>query len=184
MDSSGSLRDDYQTEKDFLKSMAAAFGISRYGSRAGVITFSAHAEHSIKLCDHSEINSFNAAVDKIPLMGATTRIDKAFRLTQHEMFTLMYGGRTGVRKIVILLTDGTQTSDSDSEDPAQIADELRMSGITVLVVGVGPATNAVELARMAGGADNSFIATSFDDLVSGEILDKLTEKSCEVGKWC
>ena len=48
LDSSGSLRNDYQTEKDFLKSLAGAFGVSKDGSRASVLTFSFYAELSIK----------------------------------------------------------------------------------------------------------------------------------------
>ena len=52
---------------------------------------------------------FGEAVDKIPLMGSTTRIDRALRMTQNEMFSSANGGRDGVPKILILLTDGTQT---------------------------------------------------------------------------
>ena len=49
LDSSGSLRNDYQREKDFMKMLAAAFGISSDGSRASVITFSYYTELSIKV---------------------------------------------------------------------------------------------------------------------------------------
>ena len=181
LDSSGSLKEDYQTEKEFVKSLAGAFGISKYGSRSGVVTFSENAEHSIKLKDHIDISSFNTAVDNIPLMGSVTRIDKALRLTQKEMFTLGNGARSGYRKIVILLTDGSQTQDIDAEDPASIADELRKYGVTILAVGIGNGTNSTELIRLAGSADNAFTASSFDDLIGGEILRQLTEKSCEIG---
>ena len=78
--SSGSLRKDYGKEKNFLKVLTATFGISPSGSRAGVITFSYYTEHSIKLKDHTDLLGFNKAVDKIPVMGSTTRIDKALRL--------------------------------------------------------------------------------------------------------
>ena len=87
------------------------------------------------------------------------------------------------RKILILLTDGTQTVDADSEDPVQISDELRSAGVTVLVVGVGPGVNTVELSRLAGGTDNTFIANSFNDLVQGDVLRKLTEKTYQVGEY-
>ena len=39
-------------------------------------------------------------------------------------------------KILILLTDGSQTPDADAEDPCKIADEIRDSGISILVVGM------------------------------------------------
>ena len=67
-------------------------------------------------------------MDHIPLMGLTTRIDRAFRLAQAEMFAAENGGREKVGKLLILLTDGTQTEDVDVEDPADIADELRADG--------------------------------------------------------
>ena len=109
LDSSGSLRNEYQKEKDFLKSLAEAIGISKEGSRAGVITFSYKAEHSIKMKDHTDILDFNAAVDAIPLMGSTTRIDRALRLTQKELFSANNGALANNQNMLILLTDGSQT---------------------------------------------------------------------------
>ena len=182
MDSSGSLRNDYQNEKDFLKALAGAFGVSSNGSRAGVVTFSYYAEHSIKLKDFNNIDSFNRAVDAIPLMGSTTRIDRALRLSQSELFLIEEGARPTAPKILILLTDGSQTQDVGAEDPAMIADELREEGISLIVVGIGGGTNETELSRIAGGPDNSFNAVSFKELIGGEFVGKLTEKSCEIGK--
>ena len=59
LDSSGSITNDYQNEKDFLKALAGAFGLSKKGSQAGVITFSYYTELSIKLNAHHDIKSFN-----------------------------------------------------------------------------------------------------------------------------
>ena len=38
----------------------------------------------------------------------------------------------------ILLLDGSQTQSLDAENPAHIADELRVMGVSLVVVGVGP----------------------------------------------
>ena len=59
LDSSGSIGSHYQDEKNFLKAIAAAFGLSKDGSRAGVITFSSISTLSIKLNAHHDINSFD-----------------------------------------------------------------------------------------------------------------------------
>ena len=67
--------------------------------------------------DHTDIISFYAAVDTIPLMGFQTRIDRALRLAQKELFAEENGGRTNVPEILIVLTDGTQTAAKDAEDP-------------------------------------------------------------------
>jgi len=179
LDSSGSLSNDYQKEKDFLKTLAAAFSVSKDDSRVGVITFSHKSEHSIKLKDHTDIKSFNDAVDAIPLMGSITRIDKALRQTQQELFTPENGGRPGLPKVLILLTDGSQTAGGDAEDPVDIAAEIRNSGISLIVVGIGSGINPTELARIAGGNDNTFLASTFDELIGGEFIKELTDTSCK-----
>ena len=126
LDSSGSLRTEYHKEKDFLKALAGAFDISPDGSRAGVVTFSSRSKHSIKMSDHTDITSFNTAVDNIPLMGFQTRIDRALRQAQKELFAPANGGRPEIKDILILLTDGTQTKSKSAEDPGDIAEEIRL----------------------------------------------------------
>lgn len=181
LDSSGSLRADYSKEKSFLKVLAASFGISDKLSRAGVVTFSLNAEHSIKLSDHKNFSTFGKAVDKIPLMGSTTRIDRALRLSQNELFSLSNGARPGVPKLMVILTDGSQTNDIDAEDPSLVADEIRRAGIRVLVIGIGDGVNPEELLRLAGDKDNVFSAKSFDDLISYGFIDTVTKRSCDQG---
>ena len=57
------------------------------------------------------------------------RIDRALRLTQRELFAPENGGRNGgIPKVLILLTDGSQTPGKDAEDPGDIADQLRAEG--------------------------------------------------------
>ena len=181
LDSSGSLKNDYDKEKDFLKALAATFGVSDDGARAGVVTFSYYTEHSIKLNDHTKVSTFNDAVDKIALMGSTTRIDKALRMVQNDMFTIANGGRPGVNKVLIVLTDGSQTQDAGAEDPADIAKELRDKGIRVISIGIGKGVNPTELARIAGDQSNVFSASSFDELVSAKFLDTVNKAGCEEG---
>ena len=183
LDSSGSLRNDYSKEKDFLKALAATFGVSDDASRAGVVTFSYYTEHSIKLNDHTDLSSFNKAVDDIALMGSTTRIDKALRLTQQEMFSIANGGRPGVNKVLIVLTDGSQTQDAAAEDPGVVAEELRNSGIRVLAVGIGKGVNGTELARIAGDSKNVYSAASFDELISRDFLSKVNTAGCAEGMY-
>ena len=177
------MRNDYQREKDFLKALAGSFGLGDDRSRAGVITFSYFAEHSIKLKDHSDISSFNDAVDKIPLMGSTTRIDKALRLSQDELFSLSNGARPGIPKIIVLLTDGSQTQDADAVDPGDIADDIRNDGVRILVIGIGSGVNQTELEHLGGGKENTFSAASFDELINKEFIKKVTDKNCQIGMY-
>merc|ERR1712168_1768272 len=112
-------------------------------------------------------------------MGHTTRIDRALRLTQRELVAPENGARPGIVKILILLTDGSQTGDNDAEDPGNIAEEIRQSGVKILVVGVGSGVDLKELDHMAGGKGKAFTAKSFDELIGKDFVAKLTAKSCD-----
>ena len=181
LDSSGSLRREYHKEKNFLKTLAAVFGITENGSRAGVITFSYHAVHSIKLHNFTDLNSFSKAVDDIPLMGSTTRIDRALRLAQKEMFSSRNGGRLGVAKLLILLTDGSQTPDADAEEPGKIGEELRKMGVSIISIGIGEGVNETELAHIAGGENSTYSASTFDKLKDSAFLHDIKSSSCQIG---
>ena len=117
-------------------------------------------------------------------MGSITRIDRALRLAQRELFDESNGARAGVAKILVLLTDRSQTPDADAEDPGNISDEIRASGITVIVVGIGPGTDPVELDHMAGGAGRSFRASSFDELMQGDFISRVSQSTCPVVRRC
>ena len=47
------------------------------------------------------------------------------------------GAREDVRKILVILTDGSQTKFSNWEEPSKITNELRKDGVSVVVVGIG-----------------------------------------------
>ena len=181
LDSSGSLRNDYVKQKYFLKTLAAMFGVSSVGSRVGVVTFSYVSELSIKLSDYSNISSFNQAVDNITWMGSTSRIDKALRLAQKELFNLVNGGRDGVPKLLILLTDDSQTQEPGAESPGEIADELRADGINIIVVGIGKGVNKTELVQIAGNPQNVYSAFSYDELTGSDFITSSKEGTCKRG---
>ena len=116
-------------------------------------------------------------------MGGHTRIDKALRLAQNEMFTEKNGARLGIPKLIILLTDGSQTWTDGSEDPIVVSEELRKSGVNVVVVGIGSRVNSKELKAMAGRDDRVFSADSFEQLVTDEFVEKISSSTCDCGKY-
>ena len=72
--------------------------------------------------------------------------------------------------------------DADHEHPGLISDEMRAQGITFIVIGIGSGTNQTEINHIAGGPDNAFSAASFDELIGGEFIGMLKDKTCKVGK--
>ena len=181
LDSSGSLSAHYDTEKMFLKELAESFGVNT-DSRAGVVTFSSHAELSIKLNDHFDLASFNRAVDEIPLMDLGTRIDRSLKVAHKQLFSTSNGARQGIPKILFLLTDGSQSKENDSEDPAKIADEMRSEGIRIIAIGIGINVDQNALEDIAGGKSDTFSAKSFNELISKEFIKRVVNKKCDLGK--
>ena len=182
IDSSGSLTTEYQKEKEFVKLLADSFQVSRSGTRAGIVLFSSYAKLSVKLSDHHSTVGFKAAVDDLPLMNSATRIDKAVTLAHNELFIEKNGGRRGVSKILILLTDGSQTPAKDAKDPSELAKAVRNSGVKLLVVGIGVDVNKTELVEIAGDESNLYMANTFDDLISVDFIRNISEISCRKGK--
>ena len=182
LDSSGSLRNEYDKEKNFTKALAKSFGVSEDGARAGVVTFSYNSELSIKLSDHKSLSTFDNAVDEIPLMGYTTRIDKALSMSMKELFLSANGGRPGIPKVLILMTDGTQSQDADAEDPNRIASEIRNKGIKLVIIGIGTGVDKKELLKLGGNhKEDIFTASTFEELLKAPFIDAVTKSSCDAG---
>ena len=93
VDASGSLRKEYHKEKNFVKILVESFGFGLSTTRAGIITFSHIAELSVKLSQYDSLNDFGSAVDSLPMIGSSTRIDKALELAQSDLFLPENGGR-------------------------------------------------------------------------------------------
>lgn len=165
-----------------MQIIAENLGLTENGSRAGVITFSWHTEYNIKLKDHATLQDFKKAVNQLPFFGHTTRIDKALKLARKELFAVENGARQNVPKFVILLTDGSQTKDADAVDPALIAEQIRKSGVKMVVIGIGRSINGSELLNIAKEKSSLFLAKDFDELRSPTFTANIAQVSCKNGK--
>ena len=163
-----------------MKLLASSFG-SLIESKAAVITFSHDAELSIKYNDYLTLDNFKRAVDGLPLFGYTTRIDLALKLARAQFLSSKNGARRNVPKLIILVTDGSQTKATDAVDPMEIARELRQAGFKLIVVGIGTGIKIGELAKIAGNASNVFLANNFDALQSPSFVQHLSKKACDSG---
>ena len=178
VDSSGSLRYEYSKEKDFIKQLAAHFQISQSGTRAGLVLFSNYASLKIKFSDYSNTSEFQMAVDRLPLIGKTTRIDKALQIASEDMFKEENGMRPSVPKLLILLTDGKQTKDYDAVDASEAVMPLHEAGIYVIVVGIGSGVIPDELKAIVKEQKNLYFAKDFDQLRSNAFIRNISSASC------
>jgi hypothetical protein len=105
MDSSGSIGDrDYQKEREFVKSLASTFTLSRQNTQVGAIIYSDNAHVVSRFGQHPDIETFKRAVDTLPYLKKRTRIDKALRLASEELFTTHGGARPDKEDMMVILT--------------------------------------------------------------------------------
>ena len=109
LDNSGNMRSRFNKLKRIVKELAVNADVSENGTRVGVVSFNSKARVDIKLNDHDNIDDFNKGVDNVRMLGHLNRIDKALTVVQNEFFTKTNGARRGVPKVVVLLTDSSQT---------------------------------------------------------------------------
>lgn len=96
------------------------------------------------------------------------------------MFTTKNGARGDVPDVLIFLTDGSQTHEDDAEHPGDVAEELRRSGVHVLIIGIGRGTNRTELQHLAGDEKRVFFAPSFKELIQTDFISTVKDTSCSV----
>ena len=181
MDASGSIGDaNFQVEKDFVKEVVYAFGVSESGSHAGVITYSDDADLNIRFDEYKRLESFNGAVDNLPYSKGRTRIDKALQLASSQLFSVGAGMRADVPKIAIVLTDGKQTQAADAVALDKAVAPLHALGVQVFAIGIGSEVDSNEL-RLLVQREEDVRTTTFEDL-QGIVKDISTSTCKTTGK--
>ena len=107
-DVSASVENHWDDEKSFIKKLVETIVISEEGGRAAVTSFSNEAALQIKFDDHTTYSTFEAALDQIPYVGSTTKIDMGLEVALDEMFQVFNGMRPDVHQTMVLITDGQQ----------------------------------------------------------------------------
>lgn len=79
-------QENFRKQKDFVKRVAASYGLSSTGTQAGIIAYSNSAQVYAKMGEHTDQNSFEQAVDRVVYTRGTSRIDKALRLASLRFF--------------------------------------------------------------------------------------------------
>ena len=158
----------------FVKKLARSIKVSPEGGRAAVITFSNKARHLIKFSDHTSINSFETAVDKLKHTRGQTYINTALNLAHDEMFQEANGMRPNVPKILVVITDGRQTRKKD--DPpvhfGLLAKLFTDQNIRVIVIGVGEEKDLglADMRKLVKDESDLHIGKDFDVLLSDSFL--------------
>jgi co-chaperonin GroES (HSP10) len=163
--------------KNFVTQFAGNLQISPTHSRAAVILYSSDATTEINFRDHNSFQSFKAAVDTLPHQRGITRIDIALKKAYIDLFGPGGSARRGVQRIVVVLTDGRQTSAGDATTLEKASEPLKQEGVHIIAVGVGRDVDKGELRAMVKKDGDRILATSFNELLN--MVGSLVQNACE-----
>ncbi|XP_073340800.1 collagen alpha-6(VI) chain-like [Pagrus major] len=169
-DSSGSiLPRDFQKMKDFMKTVIGSM-IEQNEMHFGVMQFSTDQKVEFRLDRYSIKNDMLRAVDDMTQVGGGTLTGAAITEVS-QYFDPYRGGRAGVDKRLIVITDGE--AQDEVTGPAEV---LRAKGVMVYAIGVENA-NTTQLLQICGSSENVFNQRNFDELT--DLQSKVTLKLCD-----
>ncbi len=137
--------------------------------------FSNSASVQIRFRDHTNINTFKQAVDRLRHERGFTRIDKAIEVATKEVFPF---ARKDVHQIAFVITDGEQTQAPDAKELKAVSEPLRKAGVQVIALGIGSGVNPDELRLLVEKDEDVLIAKTFQDLL--DRVGGLIKPTCDL----
>ncbi|XP_028390950.1 uncharacterized protein LOC114515803 isoform X5 [Dendronephthya gigantea] len=185
IDTSDSItHSDFEIQKSAVIMLARSFGLSDSKTHVAVIVYGSESRVAINLSDHVDLESFANAVRSIKYEGGQTRIDLALAIASNSVFTPSGGARVGMPKMLIIMTDGQQTSAPDAIELSDAVAPLASIGIHIVSIGIGHEVDEYELMAISESRKNIYHVKTFDTLfdtvtVVGQSLCQKAQKDCK-----
>ncbi|XP_013863041.1 von Willebrand factor A domain-containing protein 2 [Austrofundulus limnaeus] len=168
--SAGVGRENFDTLKDFVRSLSVQFDINRDVAQVALVAYSRRPNTVFSLDAHESGSAILGAVGRADYMGGVASTGSALLHIYSNVLTVANGARPGVNKAAVVVTDGS--NGADAVVPAQ---KLRDDGVSVFVVGIGDVQRE-RLVQIAGSEDRMVSVPSYEDLKYFE--DVLVQMLC------
>jgi hypothetical protein len=158
-------RNKFQKIKEFIKAVSVKFPISPFHATAGVIILSKTTSITINLGQYTTNQDFNKAVDNIPYINETLRLDEAM-LTTTALLTESQeeDTRPDVPKLVVIVTDGFRKGLPDSLSLSDAASPLLNSKIRIIAISIENKVEMNELRSVVMNKGDIIISRSYPEL--------------------
>ena len=145
-------KNEFDKQKAFVKALTASITSSPNVSESGVIAYmmEMNRDYRTKRTDHTDISSFNQAVNNIPLMDYMHRTNWALRYAWRKILNRVSGTSQTQKSVVLLVTDGFQRGNRDSENPEDVAAQMRQDDINIVAIAIGQNVNFTILQSFTG----------------------------------
>ncbi|XP_068092359.1 collagen alpha-4(VI) chain-like [Hyperolius riggenbachi] len=178
VDASASITvSQFKITQRFMEAVVNNSMVGKENVQFGVVTYSTTPEEQFSLNSYSTKAEVRKAIYDLKRLKGLTYTATALEYT-HGQFDPVYGGRTGVAHIIILITDGATTKE-DRPKLDTVPQALRDNGIIIFAVGVGAAKED-ELKKIAGQPDRWFLVENYTNLES--LHQNITQIVCDESK--
>ena len=161
VDSSGDVgQANFDTLKEFVKSVSRTLSTSTGKLRAGVISFGSQPWSVARLTDYTVISAFADAVDNSRYAGGLRRVDRALKAAEVEFEA---DGDLAAPRVVLLLTAGPGDGGEQLGPYGQLLLDL---GARTYVVVVGEGVPRDEFAPLVHSSGDLFPLPSYSSLQS------------------
>ncbi|XP_060581930.1 collagen alpha-4(VI) chain-like, partial [Ruditapes philippinarum] len=178
---------NFKKQLDFVSNFTNGYDIGPDKVQIGVVTFASSPHNAFYLNTYNDKPSLVNGIQNVPYKSGGTSTDDALKYVRTVSFTSAHGGRYGVPKILVVMTDG------QSSDPTGTATEARIihySNIKVIAIGIGSGVQSKELNAIATDSQHAFTVPSFDSLQTIEkeiqtatcVSEKIDLQTCESKK--
>ncbi|KAJ8354327.1 hypothetical protein SKAU_G00218940, partial [Synaphobranchus kaupii] len=145
---------DFSHMKEFMLSIVNKSAIGLDKVHVGVLQFSTSPREEFPMNRFYDKGSINGAISSIPQLYGDTYTGKALSLAS-KYFDSPKGGRSNVRKFLIVITDGVA-----HDEVAKPAEELRNKGVNIYSIGILNANNS-QLLEISGSQERVFSVREF-----------------------
>lgn len=121
------------------------------------------------------------AVSNLSYLGGTSNLGPGLNEARATQFTSFNGDRTGVQNIIIFITDGFDSGDSQTNAIYE-AGQAKASGIIIFGVGIGRAADTEDTYRKIASPPQqlkqSYYPTSSYSSLDSTLIDALVARTC------
>ncbi|XP_033733474.1 collagen alpha-1(XII) chain-like [Pecten maximus] len=177
LDSSGSETSvNFQKQVGFLRNFTSRFTIGPNNTQFASVTFSTGVRNDFDLNENQNQPELQNAINKISYMNGETETHLALNFAKQHSIIANSGGRPGVQKYVVVMTDGKSNEPNMTVNYANILKQ--QPNVTVIALGIGSAVDNAELQAIATDGKHVFTVSNFNLL---HVLEKeLTDTTCTV----
>lgn len=172
--------------KNFLSSTVSYLPVSKSEINVGVVEYSDRQYAEINLDDYYDTQTLREAIQLIkPSEGATSRTGEVIKFVREQMFAPGGQSRSGVPKVLVILTDGNEYTGDKPQDEAEL---IKKTVVRVLGVAVGDRPNIASLSKVLSVTENLYVVNQGSSLgrlvpsVARDIL-RTTKSKCYDRGW-